>query len=126
ATLLLVVVAGCRAAPASNKGSDSQPGGELLVSVRTEPRSFTRLDGAREEGTDLVALLIHAGLVRTNRATDEVEPWLAESWTRSANGREFTIKLRPNVQFSDGHAFSSEDVMFSFAAAYATPAGDSL
>jgi peptide/nickel transport system substrate-binding protein len=96
------------------------------VSVRTEPRNFTRLGDAREEGTDLVALLIHAGLVRINRVTDEVEPWLAESWTRSADGRQLTIKLRPNVQFSDGHPFTADDVAFSFDAVYASPVGDSL
>ena len=34
----------------------------------------------------LVTLLTQAKLVRINRATQEVEPWLAESWTRSADG----------------------------------------
>jgi peptide/nickel transport system substrate-binding protein len=118
---LLVAGAGCRATPTSNKGSAAQSGGELRVSIRTEPRNFTRLE-AREETTDLVALLIHASLIRINRTTDEVEPWLAESWTRSPDGRQFTIRLRPNVQFSDGHALSSDDVVFSFEAAYATGA----
>ena len=123
---LLMAAAGCRATPTSNKGSGSPAGGELLVSIRTEPRNFTRLVDTREETTDLVALLIHAGLVRINRDTDEVEPWLAESWTPSADGRQYTMKLRPNVQFSDGHPLSSDDVVFSFEAAYASGFGDSL
>src|SRR5438105_6157558 len=123
---LLLAAAGCRATPTSNKGSGSPAGGELLVSVRTEPRNFTRLIDTREETTDLVALLIHAGLVRINRDTDEVEPWLAESWTASADGRQYTLKLRPNVQFSDGHPLSADDVLFSFEAAYASGFGDSL
>jgi len=122
---LLVACFGCRATPSSDKGSAFASGGELLVSIRTEPRNFTRLE-AREETTDLVALLIHASLIRINRTTDDVEPWLAERWTRSPDGRQFTIKLRPNVQFSDGHALSSDDVVFSFEAAYATDAGDTL
>src|SRR5438477_4805228 len=123
---LLLAAAGCRATPTSNKGSGSPAGGELLVSVRTEPRNFTRLIDTREETTDLVALLIHAGLVRINRDTDEVEPWLAESWTASADGRQYTLKLRPNVQFSDGHPFSADDVLFSFDALYATDAADTI
>jgi peptide/nickel transport system substrate-binding protein len=93
--------------------------------VRTEPRNFTRL-GAREETTDLVALLLHGSLIRINRVTDDVEPWLAESWTRGPDGLHYTIKLRPNVQFSDGHALSSDDVVFSFDATYSTGSGDSL
>src|SRR4249920_2527744 len=110
-----VAAIGCRATPTSNKGSAPAGGGELRVSVRTEPRNFTRLS-AREEVTDLVALLIHGSLIRINRLTDDVEPWLAESWTRAADGLHYTIKLRPNVQFSDGHPLSADDVVFSFDA----------
>ncbi len=95
------------------------------MSIRTEPRNFARF-GAREGTTELVALLMQAGLVRINRVTDEVEPWLAESWTKSADGRQYTIKLRPNVAFSDGHAWTADDVLFSFDAAYEAGAGDSL
>jgi peptide/nickel transport system substrate-binding protein len=100
-------------------------GGELVVSVRTEPRTFTRLT-ARDTTTDLVASLLHAKLVRINRVTDEVEPWLAESWTRSSDGLRYTVKLRPNVTFSDGHPFSAEDVVFSLEAAYAVPSAADL
>lgn len=113
---LCLIVGACRATPTPNKGPGAR---ELLVSVRTEPRNFTRLE-TREETTDLVALLIHAGLVRINRTTDDVEPWLAESWSVSADGRQFTIKLRPDLQFSDGHALTADDVVFSFEASYAT------
>ncbi|HUK32841.1 MAG TPA: ABC transporter substrate-binding protein [Vicinamibacterales bacterium] len=100
-------------------------GGELTASIRTEPRNFTRL-GPREPTTDLVALLLHGGLIRINRVTDDVEPWLAESWTVSADGRQYTLKLRPNVTFSDGHPLSADDVVFSFAASYDAGVPESL
>ncbi len=96
------------------------------MSVRTEPRNFTRLTTVREGTTDLVALLMHAGLIRINRSSDDVEPWLAESWTRSADGLTYTLKLRANVRFSDGHPFTADDVVFSFAASYAAGLADSL
>lgn len=92
-------------------------GGELVVSVRTDPQSFlwfTKRDGV----TQLVTFLTQARLVRVDRATQNVEPWLAESWTRSADGRQYTVKLRPGVTFSDGHPFTADDVVFSFRAAY--------
>ncbi len=92
-------------------------GGELLVSVRTEPLSFSRFTQP-DATTDLVNYLTQARLVRINRATYEVEPWLAESWTRSADGLTYTVKLRPNLTFSDGHAFTADDVLFSVALAY--------
>jgi ABC-type transport system substrate-binding protein len=55
-------------------------GGSLVASVRGEPRSFSRLL-ARDTTTQLVSDLTQARLVRVNRVTDEVEPWLAERWT---------------------------------------------
>jgi peptide/nickel transport system substrate-binding protein len=100
-------------------------GGDLVISVRTEPVSFNR-HRSRDSSTDLVSILTQAKLVRINRSTQELEPWLAESWTRSADGLRYTLKLRPNVTFSDGHPFSADDVLFSFAVAYDPRTASSL
>jgi len=88
-----------------------------VVSVRTEPRTFNRL-AARDSPTDLVATLMHARLVRINKKTQDVEPWLAEKWTASEDGRHVTLALRQGVMFSDGHPFTADDVLFSFEEAY--------
>ena len=88
-------------------------GGELLVSVRTEPRSFNR-HAARDTTTDLVSNLTQAKLVRINPETQATEPWLAEGWTTADEGRRFTITLRRGIVFSDGLPFTSDDVVFSF------------
>jgi peptide/nickel transport system substrate-binding protein len=89
----------------------------VVVSVRTEPRTFNRL-AARDSPTDLVATLMHARLVRINKKTQDVEPWLAEKWTASDDGRHVTLALRQGVVFSDGQPFTADDVLFSFEAAY--------
>lgn len=67
-----------------------------------------------------------AKLVRINRATQELEPSLAESWTRSSDGLSYTLKLRPAVTFSDGHPFTADDVLFTFDALYDEKAGCEL
>ena len=41
-------------------------------------------------------------------------PWLAESWTRRADGRSVTFKLRRDVKFHDGTPFNAEAVKFNF------------
>lgn len=90
-------------------------GGTLTGSIRSEPRSFNRLV-FRDFATDLVATLTQAKLVRVNRATLELEPWLAESWTSTPDGLTHTLTLRDGLQWSDGVPFTSADVAFTFHA----------
>lgn len=42
----------------------------------------------------------------------ELKPYLATSWETSADGLIWTIHLRPNVKWSDGVAFTADDVIF--------------
>lgn len=92
-------------------------GGTLTGSLRSEPRSFNRL-ASRDFAVELVSLLTHGKLVRVNRATQELEPWLAESWTTSADGLVHTFRLRDGLQWSDGAPFTSADVVFTFEAVF--------
>ncbi|HKV99084.1 MAG TPA: ABC transporter substrate-binding protein [Vicinamibacterales bacterium] len=63
--------------------------------------------------------LTQATLVRLNHVSGELEPWLAASWTSSsADGRVWTLKLRPGLVFSDGAPFTAADVQFTFQALY--------
>jgi len=78
-----------------------------LATFRTEPQTYNRFVSPRS-AEDLFARLTQATLVRLNRVTGELEPWLAASWTSSsADGRVWTLKLRPGVVFSDGAPFSA-------------------
>jgi len=100
-------------------------GGRLTATLRSEPRSFNRLASA-SAATDLYSLLAQAKLVRVNRATQELEPWLAEKWEASDDGRTFVITLREGLQWSDGTPFSAADVTFTFRAVYDRGAGSVL
>jgi peptide/nickel transport system substrate-binding protein len=127
--LLAATFAGCRSTPSPDSAS-ARPaavtrGGELLVSVRSEPASFNR-HASRDSTTHLVMLLTQARLVRVNQATQAVEPMLAESWTTSGDGQTVTIALRRGLAFSDGAPFTAQDVLFSFAAAYDPKTGSAL
>lgn len=92
-------------------------GGSAIASTRTDPRSFNRLVHA-QIATDMVSMLIQGKLVRIDRATQQLEPWLAERWEVSPDHLTFTLTLREGVRWSDGAPFTSADVLFSFAAAY--------
>lgn len=112
AALLLAGVAGCR--PAT---PDPAPKARLVATVRSEPRSFNRVLTA-DRISALLAHLIHGRLVRINSATQDIEPWLAESWAMEENRREWRVSLRRDVRFSDGEPFTSADVEFSLAAIF--------
>ena len=85
--------------------------------MRGEPGVYNRYVEASAYA-EVLTTFTHGKLVRVNRSTDELEPWLAESWTQSPDGLSYTIKLRRDVKFSDGAPLSSADVLFSFRALY--------
>jgi peptide/nickel transport system substrate-binding protein len=119
-TLLLVGSAvlyfrGDDATPSENAAA-GQRGGQIVATIRTEPRSFNRLV-VRDQTSDTITRLTQATLVRLNRATFELEPWLAERWESSADGLTHTMHLRQGLAWSDGAPFTSADVLFTMQAA---------
>ena len=89
-------------------------GGILRVAQRAEPRTFNPVIAIDAPSREVLRRM-HADLISINRSTLRAVPALAESWTQSRDGKIFRMHLRPNVRFSDGHAFTSEDVAFTFA-----------
>lgn len=61
-----------------------------------------------------VARQIFEGLVATKPGTPDPEPKLAESWDISADGTEYTFRLKEGVKFHDGTEFNAEAVCFNF------------
>jgi len=57
---------------------------------------------------------IFDSLINWNYQTKEYQPYLATSWENSADLRTWTFHLREGVKFSDGTAFTADDVLFSF------------
>ena len=95
----------------------STRGGTLVSSLRSEPRTFNRIV-LPSVPTDLYSILTGSKLIRVNRATQEAEPALVESWTISPDNKTYTLKLRDGLTWSDGVPFTSADVVFSFQAIY--------
>ncbi len=60
-----------------------------------------------------VVNLVYDTLVRYKNGSTEVEPWLAESWEISPDGKTYTFKLRKGVKFHDGSEFNAEAVKYS-------------
>lgn len=56
---------------------------------------------------------IYEGLVTYDPKTLQPLPQLAESWTVSPDGLVYTFKLRKDVKFHNGRAFTADDVKYS-------------
>jgi peptide/nickel transport system substrate-binding protein len=92
-----------------------QGGGELHFSIKSDPKTLNPLL-VEDDSSEIVRYITGGVLTRVNRKTQETQPELAKSWKVSDNGRRITFKLRDGVQFSDGSAFSEDDVVATLKA----------
>ncbi|MGA7909113.1 MAG: ABC transporter substrate-binding protein [Candidatus Sulfotelmatobacter sp.] len=104
-------------------------GGELHFCLRSEPKTFDPLK-VEDDASMAIRYLTGGVLVRLDRRTQELKPELAQSWKVSKDGRRITFKLRGGVSFSDGTAFSAEDVAYTMQQlmdpALHSPTGDAF
>jgi peptide/nickel transport system substrate-binding protein len=92
----------------------AQRGGILHVAQRAEPKTFNPVIAMDAPSRDILRR-IHADLITIDRQSQKTVPGLAESWTRSPDGRVYRLTLRKGARFSDGEPFTADDVVFSFA-----------
>ncbi|MEM7357041.1 MAG: ABC transporter substrate-binding protein, partial [Acidobacteriota bacterium] len=98
------------------RSTDSQlgrPGGDLVVALRSEPKTFNPVF-AGDISTLTIVHRLTGDLIHIDRQTHRTTPALAKSWSVSEDGRQFTLELQRGVRFSDGHPFDADDVLFTF------------
>jgi len=86
--------------------------GQLRFCLRSEPKTFDPLK-VEDDASVAIRYLTGGVLVRMNRQTQVLEPGLALSWKVSKDSRQISFKLRSGISFSDGTAFSAEDVAYT-------------
>ncbi|HEX3892988.1 MAG TPA: ABC transporter substrate-binding protein [Terracidiphilus sp.] len=86
--------------------------GELAWTIGYDPKTF---DPAKvdDEESEMVRYLTSGVLLRLNRATQQVEPCLAQSSSLSPDGKTLTLKLRAGLRFSDGSSLTAKDAAWS-------------
>jgi peptide/nickel transport system substrate-binding protein len=86
-------------------------GGAYTEGVAGTPQRINPLLITNQAEGDLAAL-IFSGLVRLGPRGD-IQPDLAERWTISPDGREYTFNLRRNLFWHDGVPLEARDVLFT-------------
>ena len=92
---------------ACRRSNPATPSKEAVIEAAL-PRGGS-LTGSTDAMELAVDRLTGAQLVRVNRSTDELEPWLAESWTAAPGNLIYTVKLRPGLTSADGTALTAAD-----------------
>ncbi len=90
-----------------------QPGGRLKLAVAAPPLTFNPIF-ALDNTSDQIARLLFGTLVHFDFVKQEAQPGLAESWSVTPDGKTWTLKLRRGLRWSDGHALTAADVMFTW------------
>jgi peptide/nickel transport system substrate-binding protein len=97
-----------------SQASVGNPGGRLVVSLRSEPKTLNPVTSVDISSREVIAQMA-ADLIHINRLSQNTEPATAKSWKVSSDGLEYTLKLRRGIHFSDGHLLTVDDVLFSYA-----------
>src|SRR5487761_122408 len=111
---------------ASVAASSAKPvaaSGPLIVNMSYPPSSIDPSEGLNQ-GDFVLPLATYTTLIRygTKRGPDgtqqvdysKFEPYLAKSWSVSANSEVFTFHLNTNFRFADGSPITAAAVAFSF------------
>ncbi|RKF49499.1 ABC transporter substrate-binding protein [Paraburkholderia fungorum] len=107
----LANAAAATTAASAGQSATPSPGGTLTYAVPQEPPSLISLLDTNTVIRNISAKITE-GLLRYD-AQFRPQPLLAIAWSTSADGLQYTFKLRPGVRWHDGENFTSADVRYS-------------
>lgn len=92
---------------------EPRKGGTIIVGTSTEPESLDP-HNTGQAAANIIIGNIGASLVFQNPETMEFEPYLAESWETSDDGKTWTFNLREGVKFHNGSDLTAEDFVNTY------------
>jgi peptide/nickel transport system substrate-binding protein len=101
---------------AASAAAKPKSGGTLSFLFNTEPPGLdpAQLREVPNISPAMAAVAIFDELVYTDPTTLKVKPKIATALTTSDKGTTWTLKLRPNVQFSDGTPYDAAAVQYNW------------
>lgn len=120
----MMVAVSCSSGPGTSAGSPTAAasasekpvqGGSIVVGAISDPKTMQPVIST-DTASSGVWQEFYISLTRTNRETGETEPYLAEKYDVSADGKTVTYTLRDNLVWSDGTPFTGEDYRYTVEA----------
>jgi peptide/nickel transport system substrate-binding protein len=109
-----LVLTGCASGAATASSSTSKEGGTLKLAFNQDP--YANLDPNQNfwiESRSIDRNLVDS-LTDQDPKTGKILPWLATSWSESADAKTYTFTLRNGVTFSDGEKLDAAAVKTAF------------
>lgn len=110
-----VIVVALVSTRAYSSGPDVVPdvGGAYVEGITGQPRFLNPLLAATTDyAAQSIDALLFSGLVKED-PSGTPKPDLAESWTISPDGKQYTFYLRPSARWHDGHPVTADDVLYT-------------
>src|SRR6266542_1363360 len=125
--LAAAVLAGsCTPTTGGERASSAAPsetpvrGGTIVIGTTTSPRTLQPVLSTDTASSSVWGEL-YLGLTRTNRETGETEPFLAQKFEVSADGKTVIYTLREGLVWSDGTPFTGDDYKYTVEAVMRSP-----
>lgn len=87
-------------------------GGTLTWGVTTEPACFDPHRSSQQNAFWVIRNYVDSLIYKQRDGS--YSPWLAKSWSVSADGKTYTFNLRDDVHFTDGTPFDAQAVKANF------------
>lgn len=125
-SLLVLVLAACGGTTSTPTRNASGHGGTLTIVDLPKGDFTSNFNPFINSQTSRYGTqgFLYETLLYVNRYDGSTTPWLATSYSVSSDQTSITFHLRPNVKWSDGQAFTSDDVVYTLNAFKQYPALD--
>ncbi len=120
--VLIMLLSACGGGGATTKGSTKS----TTLTLTTGPKGdFTNnFSPYAPTATDGTQGPVYETLLFFNRMDGSVKPWLASSYKFASDAKSLTFTIRQGVKWTDGQAFTSDDVVFTLNTIKQYPAAD--
>jgi peptide/nickel transport system substrate-binding protein len=112
-----IILEACASGQPASTSATPKKGGHVITATSIDPAGLNPLI-VTSTGDRSIGGLIFDALINFDDQSNVIPMLAAEAPKVSSDGLSYTFKLRPGLQWSDGQAFTSDDVVWTYSLIY--------